>query len=180
MQVSRKFEQMDTEALLLRAGAKDPEAARDFKAEASLPSSVPAPEDTAATSNQPAPEAVGKHKSLLEQAVNAKPFVPRNGHEDAEEVRALTTGILFCSGTSLHLVDLASLASCCDSSACDAQHVCVGANGGTSNGAGKHVTCRVIQQRASSEGCGQASRPVQQGGGGGVCSCPRCALVCRA
>ena len=110
MQVSRKFEQMDTEALLLRVGAKDPEAARNFNAEASLPGSVPAPEDTASTSNQPAHEEAGNHKFLLEQAVNAKPFVPRNGHKDAEEVRALATGSLFCSGPSLHLVDLASFA----------------------------------------------------------------------
>lgn len=69
LQTSRKFEQTETEAALLRMGAKDPKGQKDFEKELSVKARRP-------SGSQPP----SKTATSLAAAVHAKPFVPKGSN----------------------------------------------------------------------------------------------------
>lgn len=90
MQASRKFEQMEVEGILLRAGADDLAGQSDLD-RLSLPSSAEAPRPLRPSSAQ-----VGSAKDRsapkpsrfnLQQAIHAKPFVPKTSASQQVSVK---------------------------------------------------------------------------------------------
>jgi len=77
LQASRKFENQDTEAVLLRAGAEDTQSQRMFSQDISIDSS---PQDSDPTCPPPSalPAAARASRFSLESGLHAKPFVPKS------------------------------------------------------------------------------------------------------
>ena len=77
LQASRKFEQQDTEAVLLRAGAEDTRSQGILSQDISV---ISTPHDDDPTSAPPAAIPAGTKSSRfsLESALHAKPFVPQS------------------------------------------------------------------------------------------------------